>query len=98
MAGQASKDDPPQQARSTDCAKAYQRYMRTFYPHYFALSDDGRACGYTFCNSGCVRTSSPIQALKECEGVSNGRSCSVYAFRGSVVSKGEVVPGGGSGE
>ena len=69
--------------------------MRSFYPHYFAISEDGRACGYTFCTSGCVRTSSPYQALKECEGVSNGRPCSVYAFRGTVVSKTDVAPGGG---
>ena len=95
VAGQSDKDDLPQLARSTDCAKAYQHYQRSFYPHYFAISEDGRACGYTYCTSGCAKSSSPVQALKECEGVSGGRSCSVYAFRGAVVSEGGVKPGGG---
>jgi len=98
VAGQSGKDDPPQLARSTDCGKAYEHYMRSFYPHYFAVSEDGLACGYTYCISACAKTSSPDGALRECENVSNGRSCAVYAFRGAVVSKTGIVPGGGSSQ
>ena len=89
------KDNPPSASRSTNCQQAFKRYKRAFYPHYFAVSEDGKACGFTYCSTACQKTSSPIQALKECEGVSNGRPCSVYAFRGNVVSKSAVKLGGG---
>ena len=93
--GLGGMDNPPELAHSTNCEQAYKRYLRALYPHYFALSEDGKACGFTYCTSACAKTSSPVQALKECEGVSNGQPCSVYAFRGNVVSKTGVAPGGG---
>ena len=96
LAGQSDKDDPPQIVRSTDCVRAFKHYVGTFFPYYFALSEDGTACGYTYCISTCAKSFSPYAAIMECENVSNGQSCSVYALHGRVVSKTGVTPGGGA--
>lgn len=90
-------EDPPVFRTSNDCAAAWQRYRNATTPFHFAQTQDGRTCAYSLCIGRCKSSRDPREALHMCEVAAEGRSCEIYAFRGSIVSKGTVKPGGGAG-
>ncbi len=72
-------------------AEAYfQHYLARPDSEYFAVSTDGRAAGYSFCEAGrygCIEGSGTV-ALRACHRVSNGVPCKIYAVIDTVVWQG----------
>ncbi len=95
-AGQSDRDDPVELIKSTDCAQAFRRYDTAYDPRHFVISEDGRACAFTYCISGCARTATPYAALEACKSISNGSPCGLFAYRGRVVSDTLKIPASGS--
>ncbi len=97
-AGQSDRDDPVELIKSTDCAQAFRRYDTAYDPRHFAISEDGRACAFTYCISGCTRTATPYAAIQACQSISDGSPCGLYAYRGNVVSDTLRIPASDSGQ
>jgi len=63
-------------------------------PDYFALSEDGRAYGYTFCGvAGCLNdpaSNRRKRAIKHCESKRDGVRCRLFAKQRQIVWNGSV--------
>lgn len=77
-------------------------HIRTLFNEYthkhnlgaFAISLDGRAAGYVYCQVAQVcgrRGRTERAAVDRCLGVSNGVRCRVYAWRGKIVWDGPPI-------
>lgn len=70
---------------SDGATKAFTDYQARQVPRFFAVSTDGKAFFYSFCDAGrCIRQAK-TQVIDKCETFSNGVPCKIYASRGKVV-------------
>lgn len=84
--------DPPITITSTDCEAAFAAYQRQFKAHYFALSQDGKVCVYSYCATGCRPTNLRQRALYRCERQSKGVPCRIHAYGGKVIPNAAAKP------
>lgn len=79
---------------------AFEKYKLGPGPEYFAVSQDGRTYGWSYCVAGidsCRGGGLPgMIAIKACERGSNGVPCKIYARSNWVVWKGPVKGGAGT--
>lgn len=63
---------------------AYDAYRKLPSPGQFAVSEDGRHYGYTYCPaasaSGCRDRGARFMAIQYCESSSGGAECKIYAI------------------
>ena len=70
---------------SDDAEKAFAEYQSKKTPRYFAVSSDGQAYYYSYCDSGrCIRQLK-TKVIEQCETFSNGLTCKIYGSQGAVV-------------
>ena len=70
---------------SKDASKAFADYQAKRTPRYFAVSTDGNAYYYSFCDSGRCRRQAKTTVIDRCESFSNGVACKIYGSQGNVV-------------
>lgn len=70
---------------SADAEKAFAEYRTTTTPRYFALSTDGSAYYYSFCDIGRCRRDMKTSVIDKCQSFSHGVPCLIYASRGQVI-------------
>ena len=67
-------------------AKAgFHDYKKLSYPAYFAVTEDGRVYGYSFCGASGCQGNAIMVAIYSCERSSKGAPCKIYAKRASPV-------------
>jgi hypothetical protein len=72
-------------ALSAQTEKAFAEYQARQTPRYFAVSTDGRAYYYSYCDAGrCIRQPK-TNVIDQCERYSNGSPCKIYGSQGAVV-------------
>ena len=77
-----SGDDEGQVAMTRDVYQGYQLYLQKPLPLVFAVADDGRAYGFSYCDQANCRATAQAEAdaVAECEGHYNGGvKCVVFA-------------------
>lgn len=81
---------PP--ALSPGVAEAYERFKRLPGRLYFAISEDGRSAGWSYCKEfgPCKRSGARSRAVYFCERYSKGVPCRIYADMNGIVWKGKV--------
>lgn len=84
--------DPPTTISSSDCKAAFAKYQRLFKPLYFALSQDGKVCVYSYCRTTCRPTSLRQRTLYRCDRQSKGVPCRIHAFGGKVIPSAAAKP------
>jgi hypothetical protein len=89
LAGCAGLSDPAigsgPIALSANAEKAFDEYRERRTPRYFAVSTDGKAYYYSFCDAGRCLRQPKTQVIDKCESFSDGVPCKIYASRGDVV-------------
>ncbi len=70
---------------SEDALKAFAEYQSKRTPRYFAVSSDGQAYYYSFCDTGRCRREPKTRVIEQCEGFSEGLPCKIYGSQGNVV-------------
>ncbi len=61
---------------SADCYAFFKQYKSDPQATYFALSEDGRSCGYSYCpKTPCASSGMSAVAIKACQKDSNGSTC-----------------------
>ena len=70
---------------SPDAARALVDYQARDKPRYFALSQDGQAYYYSFCDDSRCLKQPKSQVVRKCETYSSGVPCKIYASHGKVV-------------
>lgn len=72
---------------------AYDAYRKLPSPGQFAVSEDGRHYGYTYCSeasvSGCRDRGTRFMAIQNCELSSGGAECKIYAIGRRQVYSGQ---------
>lgn len=66
----------------------FDGYLRKLGPGAFAISTDGRAVGYSYCEEAAscgARSLLEWLAMKTCLNASKGAPCRLYAWRGKIV-------------
>ena len=72
-------------ALSAQTQKAFAEYQARRTPRYFAVSADGKAYYYSYCDAGrCIRQAK-TKVIDQCEHYSNGIPCKIYGSQGAVV-------------
>ena len=70
---------------SADAEAAFADYQARQKPRYFAVSADGSAYFYSYCDvSRCLRQAK-TKVIEKCESFSNGVPCKIYGSQGKVV-------------
>ena len=70
---------------SADVEAAFADYQARQKPRYFAVSADGSAYYYSYCDvSRCLRQVK-TKVIEQCESFSNGIPCKIYGSQGKVV-------------
>ena len=70
---------------SSDVEAAFAEYQARQKPRYFAVSADGSAYYYSYCDvSRCLRQVK-TKVIEKCESFSNGSPCKIYGSQGKVV-------------
>ncbi len=70
---------------SEDAEKAFAAYQSKQTPRYFAVSSDGQAYYYSYCDVGRCRRQAKTKVIEQCESFSNGLPCKIYGSQGAVV-------------
>ncbi|MEM7041509.1 MAG: hypothetical protein AAF543_01730 [Pseudomonadota bacterium] len=70
---------------SADAEKAFAAYRSKQTPRYFAVSTDGQAYYYSFCDVGRCLRQVKTKVIEQCETYSNGVPCKIYGSQGKVV-------------
>lgn len=70
---------------SAEAEKALAEYRARRTPRYFAVSTDGQAYYYSFCDSGRCLRQVKTEVVEKCESFSGGVPCKIYASRGDIV-------------
>ena len=70
---------------SEDAEKAFADYQSKQTPRYFAVSSDGQAYYYSFCDVGRCLRQAKTKVIEQCETFSNGVPCKIYGSQGSIV-------------
>ncbi len=84
QAGDSDMANPPDIVATTNCASGFADYRRALHPLYFALSQDGKHCSYSFCQGGCRKSNVRGQTLIACQRSSRAGPCEIYAYGGAV--------------
>ncbi|MGI9421021.1 MAG: hypothetical protein ACR2RA_24615 [Geminicoccaceae bacterium] len=72
-------------ALSAEAEQAFADYQAKAKPRYFAVSADGSAFYYSFCDvERCLRQVK-TKVIQKCETYSNGVPCKIYGSHGKVV-------------
>lgn len=65
---------------------AFKAYLDRDNPQAFAVTEDGKGYGYSFCNNPpCLFPDYKPNAVTRCEAATNGRRCYIYAVKRKVV-------------
>lgn len=76
----------PLERLSTECQKAFAAYKRKAFPMFFAVTQDGAGCAYSFCESACRKSNARHTALYRCETLTDGRvPCEIFAVTTRIV-------------
>lgn len=70
---------------SAEVEEAFAEYRATTTPRYFAVSTDGSAYYYSFCEIGRCRREMKTSVIDKCQTFSDGVPCLIYASRGKVI-------------
>lgn len=68
---------------AADQAFADYRAKRT--PRYFALSTDGQAFYYSYCDAGRCLRQPKTAVIDKCQSFSDGVPCKIYASHGKII-------------
>lgn len=61
---------------SPDCFAFFKQYKQDPQAMYFALSEDGQSCGYSYCpKTPCASSGMSAVAVKSCQKGANGSEC-----------------------
>ena len=74
-----------------DVQAGLREYMKYTTPVVFVVSTDGRAYSYRYCPEaydGCIGSSDTFFALENCQKISRGVPCKIYAKGHSIVWEG----------
>ena len=72
-------------ALGQDAKKAFVEYQSKQTPRYFAVSSDGQAFFYSYCDAGRCLRQVKTKVIEQCETFSDGLPCKIYASQGNVV-------------
>ncbi len=72
-------------ALSTQTQKAFTEYKAQQKPRYFAVSTDGEAYYYSYCDSSRCLRQAKTKVIDQCERYSNGVPCKIYGSQGAIV-------------
>lgn len=70
---------------SSDVEKGFAEYQARNAPRFFAVSTNGNAFYYSFCDVGRCLKQVKTQVIRKCESYSGGVPCKIYGSRGEVV-------------
>ena len=73
---------------STSVQDLLRQYMKEDTPEVFAISTDGRTSSYRYCPDfadTCWAENSRWKAIQDCEGLSGGVPCKIYAVGRDIV-------------
>ena len=65
--------------------EAFAEYQAKQTPRYFAVSIDGQAFYYSYCDAGRCRRQPKTHVVRRCESHSDGVPCKIYASGGEVI-------------
>lgn len=68
-----------------DARQAFVEYQTKQTPRYFAVSSDGQAYFYSYCDVGRCLRQPKTTVIQRCETFSDGLPCRIYASHGNVV-------------
>lgn len=70
---------------SADTEQAFADYQARQTPRYFAVSSDGNAYYYSYCDdTRCIRQVK-TKVIEQCEVYSDGVPCKIYGSQGEIV-------------
>jgi hypothetical protein len=72
-------------ALSAQTQKAFAEYKARQTPRYFAVSTDGEAYYYSYCDAGRCLRQAKTKVIEQCERYSAGVPCKIYGSQGAVV-------------
>lgn len=76
-----------------EAQSAFDAYRELPSPGYFAVSEDGRHYGFTYCPapsaSACIERGARFMAIRNCEYSSGGAECRMYAVGGRRTYRGQ---------
>jgi hypothetical protein len=72
-------------ALSAQTQEAFADYQARQTPRYFAVSTDGEAYYYSYCDAGRCLRQAKTKVIDQCERYSNGVPCKIYGSQGAVV-------------
>ncbi len=70
---------------STQTQKAFTEYQARQTPRYFAVSTDGQAYYYSYCDAGRCLRQAKTKVIDQCERYSKGVPCKIYGSQGAIV-------------
>jgi uncharacterized protein RhaS with RHS repeats len=70
---------------SADAEQAFAEYQAKRTPRYFAVSADGEAYYYSYCDSGRCLRQVKTKVIERCESFSDGVPCKIYGSQGNIV-------------
>lgn len=70
---------------SADAEQAFAEYQSRYKPRYFAVSEDGGAYYYSFCDVGRCLRQAKTKVIDKCETFSGGVPCRIYGSHGEIV-------------
>jgi hypothetical protein len=70
---------------SADAERAFDQYRAKETPRYFAVSEDGLAYYYSYCDAGRCLRQPKTQVVRKCESYSEGVPCRIYGSQGNIV-------------
>lgn len=65
--------------------QAFADYRTKRAPRYFALSTDGQAFYYSYCDAGRCLRQPKTAVIDKCQSFSNGVPCKIYASHGNII-------------
>ena len=76
---------------SNNVASGYERFKKDVGAAYFAVSEDGRTYGYSYCTDFVCRGNARAGAIAACERSSRGAACYIFASGEEILWKGKVT-------
>ena len=70
--------------------KNFEAYLEKRSPGYFAVAEDGGGSHFDYCSSGRCYRESANSAIYQCEKNNVGKTCKIYASKGTVVWKRDI--------
>ncbi|MEZ5930349.1 MAG: hypothetical protein R3F54_00035 [Alphaproteobacteria bacterium] len=70
---------------SADAQQAFADYQALPNPRYFAVSENGDAYYYSYCDATRCLRQAKTKVIERCETFSNGAPCKIYGSHGTIV-------------